>query len=96
MEIDNLAGEEEKPQREAKHVALDRAISSIYGVKDHALKLLDLITGNSTPETETAEDHEKLGPRESLLVLLDEGPDRIKLICDETHEILQTITTKLF
>lgn len=74
---------------------LDNAINRVRGVISHAEELRSRICGVAHPEV----PREKLDSKVvevTLQGVLDEGPERLFMYCDDLHSIIDDITERLF
>lgn len=84
------------PGREEKHVELHHAINEIGSVTDKAQKLHSRIMDSNEKGNKKGQPESPLCPLPPLVVLLDEGPKRVREQISMLHDVLNNIQSALF
>lgn len=86
----------EKAAREPKHIELDRAIESIYQIKEYAEDIFGQIVGKDEKEVPSLTGETLIHKIPSLQELLEKGSSRIIQVNDEVRKVLDQIKSVLF
>lgn len=83
----------EVTQRIEKHIELNNAINEIDKLREHVNHVLIKITGSEQPEPVISGDKQSVP---TLQEVLNQSPEKIREICNVTHQILEEIEHTLF